>query len=238
MRIIRLTLTISLVIGLLPVLLGQADQDSLKSTRSIAQLIQSTDQNIENDSLTVLTGNLFSKSIKHKYIRVSNYTGTYIHVYTEKDSYKIPILVARIHPMSFVSDTIFDINGDKIPDLAIHWYPSSGCCLANIYNCFLYTEKMDFFSKKNEIPNATFYPQKKTTYSMTYGHPGETVFYELTWNNNKIDTLKSYQWNNRSQAYIVVTDFESTKKTTANHIPLCLKKLNGFEWFAEERVNK
>jgi len=207
------------------------DTDSLNVVETIYKLTRSQEANIENDSVTLLTGQVFSSLISHKYIRLSNFSGTYIYVYSEKDNYQEPIYSERLGWMNFVSDSIFDINGDKIIDLAIHWYPSSGCCLADIYDCYIYDEKTDQFSEKVEIPNPTFYPKRSLTFSMTYGHPGETEFYEFKWTKNKLDTLSSYEWNGRTHEHIILTDYKLGKKTDLNEIPNKLEVLYGFEWF-------
>jgi len=235
---IKTLLTISILLGLTELSFCQVDQDSLQTEKTISNLIRNQKENVKNDSLILLSGYLFSNSINHKYIRLSNFSGTYIQVYTDKDNYKNPIFTERLGWMNFVSDTIFDINGDKVNDLAIHWYPSSGCCLADIYDCYLYNEKTDLFSEKIEIPNPTFYPNLSLTYSMTYGHPGQTEFREFKWTNNTLDTLKTFQWNDRNHDYIILRDFKSGEKTDLSEIPNKLEELYGFEWFMMRLKNK
>tara|TARA_R110002049_G_scaffold7173_2_gene42557 strand:+ start:319 stop:951 length:633 start_codon:yes stop_codon:yes gene_type:complete len=198
---------------------------------TISSFIRNQQENVKNDSLTFLTGYVFSNHITHKYIRVSNFSGTYVQVYSSNDNYRKPIFSVRLGWMSFVSDSIFDINGDKVIDLAIHWYPSSGCCLADIYDCYLYNQKIDQFSEKVEIPNPTFYPDRNLTFSMSYGHPGETEFREFKWTNNNLDTTKKYQWNDRTQDHIVLSNIKSGIKTELDEIPEEIKELNGIEWF-------
>lgn len=227
----RILLTISILLGLTDFTFCQVDQDSLKTAERISKVVQSQKENVENDSLTFLMGQVFSNSINHKYIRLSNFSGTYIQVYSDKDNYENPIFSERLGWMNFVSDSIFDINGDKVTDLTIHWYPSSGCCLADIYDCYIYDEKTDQFSEKVEIPNPTFYPKSSLTFSMTYGHPGETEFYEFEWIKNTLDTLNSYKWNDRTHEHLILTDFKSGTKTNLDEIPIKLEDLYGFEWF-------
>lgn len=234
----KVLLTISILFGLTEFSFCQVDQDSLRAAEKISNLIRNQKENLENDSLTLLSGHVFSNSVKHKYIRLSSFSGTYIQVYSDKDNYKKPIFTERLGWINFVSDSIFDINGDKVIDLAIHWYPTSGCCLADIYDCYLYNEKTDQFSEKIEIPNPTFYPDQFRTYSMTYGHPGETEFYEFKWTKNTLDTLNSYEWNDRKHEHIILTDFESGTKTNLKEIPKNLEGLYGFEWFMMRLINE
>lgn len=234
----KLLTILSIILTFTEFVFCQVDQDSLNTAETISKLIQSQKDNVENDSLTLLTGHVFSNSINHKYIRLSNFSGTYIQVYSDKDKYEKPIFSERLGWMNFMSDSIFDINGDKVIDFAIHWYPSSGCCLADIYDCYIYDEKTDQFSSKFEMPNPTFYPDRSTTFSMTYGHPGDTEFYEFEWTNNTIDTLRTYQWNDKNHDHIILTDFKSGKKTDLNEIPNQLAHLYGFEWFMMRLKNE
>ncbi|UTW66690.1 hypothetical protein KFE94_00835 [bacterium SCSIO 12643] len=230
----ELLFTFLLMLGCVNTSFSQSDQDSVNSTLSILKLIENESQDVDNDALTLMSGKVFSKSINHKYIRLSNFTGTYIHVYSEKDHYKSPILVVRIGNMSFVSDSIFDINGDQTIDLVIHWYPSSGCCLADIHDCYLYDSKTDTFSEKIEIPNPTFYPKKLKAFSMTYGPPGYTMYYEFMWCGSRLDTLRLFDWNDRTHGSLIITDYKTEQKSIMESMPQYLKILNGFEWFVAE----
>lgn len=238
MKMNKILLTISIFLGLTDFSLSQVEQDSLRTAKIISDLIQNQKEDVEKDSLTFLSGHLFSKSVNHKYIRISTRLKTYIHVYSEEDKYLEPIFTESVHRVSFVKDSIFDINGDRVIDLAIHWYPSSGCCLADIYDCYIYDEQTDKFSEKVEIPNPTFYPDQFQTYSMTYGQPGETEFFEFKWANNSLDTLKSYEWNDRNQSHIILTDFESATKTDLTEIPKKLEALYGYYWFVMKIKNE
>jgi hypothetical protein len=195
------------------------------------KIIETNALNIENDSVIYKAGKIFHTQIEHKYIRYSNHSGVYIRVYSKQDNYKKPILNTSLYWMNFVSDSIFDIDGDLTNDLALHWYPSSGCCLADIFNCYIYDKKKNSFRAKTEITNPTFYPKESKTYSMDYNHPGETNFYEIIWTKIGIDTLKSYAWKDNTQKNIVIYDFNTGKLIETGEMPAELKKLNGIEWF-------
>jgi hypothetical protein len=207
------------------------DLDSLTAYHTIEKLIESNVQTIENDSITFRTGKFFNKQVEHKYIKFNSNGGVYICVFSRKDNYKNPILNIIMHRMNFIADSIFDINGDSTKDLAIHWYPSSGCCLADIYNCYIYNIEKDCFERNIRISNPTFYPKESKTYSMDYNHPGETIFYELHWIEARMDTLKSYSWKDRKQNIILIKDYKTGKQSECEEIPIELKKLHGFDWF-------
>ena len=228
---VRFLLTISITFGLIEVSFSQADIDSVLAVKTIKELIKGDKQMLENDSMSFVSGNIFSINTKHKYIRLLNYSGTYIQVYSERDNYSEPIFSERLGWMNYVSDSLFDINGDKIKDLAIHWYPSSGCCLADIYDCYIFNPKSNQFSSVIKIPNPTFFPDDSKTFSMSYGHPGETRYFELKWNKSKTDTLIIYEWKDRASNQFIVTNYASGEKTESKEPPEFLEKLYGFEWF-------
>lgn len=230
--------TISFLLGLCNSTFSQDNLDSLKSINKILDLVNNQEHNIESDTLTFLSGNIFSKTSKHKFIRISMYSEALVQVFSEKDKYKIPIFSYSIYSMNFMSDSIFDINGDSSPDLSIHWYPSSGCCLADIFDCYVYNNNTDRFSKKIEIPNPTFYPESSTTFSMTYGHPGETEFIEYKWIGLKMDTLNIYEWNDRSHDHIIATNHIKGEKLKMQEPPKILEELYGFGWFMMKLKNQ
>lgn len=234
----KIILAISITLCLAEASFGQIDPDSLILINTIKHLVQNTDQDIHTDSLVLKSGPIFSKNLTHKYIRLSNDFGSYIQIFSEQDNFQEPLFATWIHWMNLINDSIFDINGDQVADFSIHWYPSSGCCLADIYDCYIYDIKTNQFSEKVEIPNPTFYPSQSLTFSMTYGHPGETEFIELKWSATTIDTLKIFEWNNRTHDYLIVTDFASDVKMDLREIPQSLKELYGFEWFMMRLENE
>jgi hypothetical protein len=213
--------------------LGQNDFqiDSLNAVRSIRNFIKSNNETTKNDSIYLKVGNVFQEAIIHKFIRLSNISGTYIQVYSVKDEFQEPIFSSYIHWINYVSDTIFDINGDNTLDLAILWSPAAGCCVRDIYNCFIYHKEIDSFGEEIEIFNPTFYPKDSVTFSMDYNHPGETMFYRLKWSGNNLDTLNSYSWNNKDQQFIIITDYKTGQITESLEIPRELNSLNGIDWF-------
>lgn len=210
------------------------DADSLMVTKRIQVMLKTATPPIENDSLKFLKGEFFNAGITHKYIRYSTFSGVYIQIYSSQDNYKKPIFSDQIGPLNFVSDSLFDINGDKVTDLAIHWYPSSGCCLADVFDCYLYDQEKDVLSTKHELLNPTFYAERSEVYTMSYGRPGSTTFFRLNWNKHQADTTMSYSWNNVHHEYLSVKDFITGQKKKFKELPKELNGLYGIGWFLTE----
>lgn len=214
---------------------SKVDIDSLIASKAIERLIKSGKQSLNNDTIFLMSGKIFDNQIEHKYIRYIKPSGIYIRVYTKKDDYKKPLINQRMYWMNFVSDTIFDINGDSINDLAVHWYPSSGCCLADVFDCYIYEKANDKFRTKTEIINPTFFPNKFQVFSMDYNQPGETKFYELIWNNHGLDTINIYSWKDKTQKSILISNYRNGQVLESKKVPREIIKLNGIEWFMMKR---
>ena len=200
-------------------------------------IVKTTKACVQTDSLTFVKGKIFSSELAHSYIRYTTDSGTYIQVYSQHDNYNLPILNYQIGTLNYMGDSIFDINGDQVKDLAIHWYPSSGCCLADAFDCFIYNNSQDSFFPKTEILNPTFFPEKGVTFSMDYNQPGLTKFYRLKWVDNSIDTLKSYSWKDQKQKIVIVKDLKNGRQTESHEVLDQLNMLYGFDWFMMKPKN-
>ncbi|TWR29694.1 hypothetical protein FPZ43_07480 [Mucilaginibacter pallidiroseus] len=108
-------------------------------------------------SAYVKVGHLFSKKLKHIFIRT--HAGWKLTIYV----YRLDNLKREItddwSDLTYIGDEIKDINGDGLKDLSINWYPSSGCCARNNFHIYLYTES-DKFTKYFDFINPTFYPNE------------------------------------------------------------------------------
>lgn len=208
-------------------------QDSISVHKLIRHTIAHQTENSISDTLTFLSGLLFTSTISHKFIQCTSYSGTYIEIFTEKDNYTSPIFQEKADRLNYTKDSIFDINGDSIPDIAILWYPSSGCCLANMYDCYLYDISTDAFSKKVEIINPMFTPRQARILSMTYDHPGYASYYEYQWNGAQLDTLKHFEWNDLNHEFIIETTMTTGSKSFLHEVPEVLKSHYAYDWFSE-----
>lgn len=92
--------------------------------------------------------------------------------------------------MTFIGDTIRDVNGDNQYDILTNFYPSSGCCRRNSFWLRLYDNQTQSFTEKIRMINPTFYPKEKIVRGVNYGHPGEVPIYKIKWKGNKLDTVE------------------------------------------------
>ena len=92
--------------------------------------------------------------------------------------------------MSYINDSIVDINGDKVKDFLVYSYSNSGCCMRNLYTVYLYDKEVDEFRHKYSFLNPTFSPKDKRIRGFGYGQPGTVDLYKYKWNGFEIDTLE------------------------------------------------
>ncbi|GAB2679361.1 hypothetical protein GCM10027036_36750 [Flavihumibacter cheonanensis] len=135
-------------------------------------------------------GYLFDENSKHLIIRRTTPSEVILTIYSsEVNNFKL--LVERTEwKLNYLNDTIRDINGDSYNDYIIHTYPSSGCCLANVYHVYLYQKQTGCFTSAYKFLNPTFYPKEKVIRGLTYGHPGEAGLYKFKWSGIQLDTTE------------------------------------------------
>lgn len=219
-----------------PIFTQNLNTDSIQMIHVCESLIANNFPIQNNDSLKVIKGNIFSKDIKHAIVRYDLRHIIFLNVYNLSNKEAEIELTYDISRMNFINDSIHDINGDSVFDLSIHWYPSSGCCLADIYDCFIYNENENSFIK-TEIINPIFKPDEKITHSMSYGHPGDTKIFTLKWNMLTPDTILTYFWkeNNtfwKEKIYDTLQIKNKSNISYVNEIPIKVKEMYFFDWFA------
>ena len=182
----------------------------------------------------------FTKEIPHLVIRRVNPNVVLIDIYSKTDNTFIKVLSHEQWTLTYVNDTIRDINGDNINDFVVNWYGSSGCCLKGFSNIYLLRPDKTSFSGNFEFINPTFSPREKVIRGICYGHPGETEMYKYKWHGEKIDTIEyiSYEKDstNKNTGNIIISnkepysdDFKILRKL--KNIPSEYKKIDGFDWF-------
>jgi len=200
---------------------------------------------ISNDELGSITtdleiGNLFSKTQKHLLVRTETSSNVYINIFLIKNKTFLPVLTHKEWGMTYVKDTIQDVNGDGKKDFLVNWYGSSGCCLKNFYNVYLFqTDKIEF-SKSFEFINPTFSPNEKLIRGVCYGHPGETEMYKYKWNGINVDTIEYISYEKDIKG-IKTGKIIQSKKINYNKpnsefkklkkIPKEYNSIYGYDWF-------
>jgi hypothetical protein len=198
-----------------------------------------------SDSSFILTTTIAIDSFFNKIcLRVFRETpgAVYTDIYLEKENKFQKVLALDKQEMTYVKDTIFDVNGDKKEDYLVNWYGASGCCLKNFYDVYLFKDN-GVFSEKYTFTNPTFSTDEKTIRGVCYGHPGETELYKYKWSDFVIDTIE-YVYPARNEKgerikgdYIKSKYLPWDKRNKKNNnvklksVPVEYKDIYGYDWF-------
>lgn len=185
----------------------------------------------------------FSKKNPHFIIRRHTPGITYVDIFSKNGRGINKVLSHEEWNMTYVNDTIRDINGDGLKDYVINWYGSTGCCLKAFSIIYLLRPDKKTFSNNLEFINPTFSPKEKIIRGVCYGHPSETEMYKYKWNGEKVDTLEyiSYEKNQKGfkTGKIIISserpfgkNFKVLKRI--NSVPKEYKLIDGYEWFTGE----
>jgi len=231
--------------------------DSLNLDKFLKKAIKIAEQNVNLDKfkkeyletmpdtsyqveVSIISDFYFSKENPHLIIRRNTPGSIYIDIFSKKNNRINKVISHEQWNMTYVNDTIRDINGDGLKDFIVNWYGSSGCCLKGFSNIYLLRRDKKTFSNNFEFINPTFFPKEKIIRGVCYGHPSETEMYKYKWNGEKIDTLEyiSYEKNekgNKTGKIIISSDIPTGKKFKVlkrlNYIPKEYKLIEGYDWF-------
>ncbi|QHI37657.1 hypothetical protein IMCC3317_30380 [Kordia antarctica] len=197
------------------------------------------------DSLSTVTirisiGHLFSEKERHLLIARSDMGEIYHNIYVIKKNDIETVLENKHWKITYISDTIQDINGDNLKDFVINGYGSSGCCLKAFSEVFILKKDNRSFSDRYHFINPTFSPKEHLIKGICYGHLGETEMYKYKWNEEAIDTIEfiSFQKNKLGEktGNIIRSNkrfwIEKGKKDIiVTKIPKEYREIYGFDWF-------
>ncbi len=235
----------------------QNKTDSLNLDKFLNNAIKIANQNIDLDrfkkeyvetmpdssyqvEVSVRSDFYFTKENPHLIIRRNTPSSIYIDIFSKKDNHFLKVLSHEQWDMTYVNDTIQDINGDGLKDFVVNWYGSSGCCLKAFSNVYLLRPDKKTFSNNFEFINPTFSPKDKIIKGVCYGQPGETEMYKYKWNGETVDTMEyiSYEKNAKGEktGKIIVSEdrpygdhYKVVKRL--NSVPNEYKKIEGYDWF-------
>ncbi len=233
----------------------QDNADSIRLEKILKDALKIANQNFVknkfNKKYDVLTDSIpvsveinldyyFTKVSPHLIIRRNDPSAIYIDIYSKSKNKFKKVVSHEQWAMTYVNDTIRDINGDGFNDFVVNWYGANGCCLKGFSNVYLLRQDKKSFSENFEFINPTFSPKEKIVRGICYGHPGETELYKYKWNGEQIDTLEyvSYEKDNKGAKtgkILKTTDkpfgdqFKVLK--VLNSVPKEYIKIEGYDWF-------
>ena len=183
-------------------------------------------------------GRLFKDQHKYFLLRIHVPWATYLSLYKINGDKTENLIEREQGRMTYIRDTIFDVNGDGHKDFLVHWYPSSGCCRRDVYNVYLNQPNKGNFTQDYEFINPTFSANEKIIRGVEYGHPGEVGLYKYKWNGLKVDTIEFiYPDVNNNGQFIKTkkTVYRPTKKegVVLKTVPKEYLKIESYEWFAD-----
>ena len=138
--------------------------------------------------------------------------------------------------LTYMGDTIVDVNGDDLEDILIHWYPLSGCCRRNMYDVYL-ADVNGTFSPAYQFLNPTFSANEKIIRGVLYGHQDEVGLYKYRWNSQRIDTVEFIYKNPKSAGGYIRTrkkfldDADGDNKTYLGDLPEEYQSIEDIDWF-------
>jgi hypothetical protein len=185
---------------------------------------------------TMKMDTLFSTKYKYLIIHRNSPSLINIDVYIKRDNKFEKVITHEESNLTYVNDTIQDVNGDGQKDFLVNWYGNNGCCLKNFYIVYLLHADNGTFSQNYEFINPTFSAKEKVIIGVRYGQPGETELYKFKWNGLKVDTVEYIYPDIRRKGHYLKSDrlpyaSKSAKETILKDVPTEYKNIYGYNWF-------
>ncbi|MGB1040134.1 MAG: hypothetical protein ACPGVD_04615 [Flavobacteriales bacterium] len=153
------------------------------------KFLHKTSDSLYEIQVSISVKKVFGNKRKHLIIKRGVDEYYKVNIYSISGKEIIPVLKFELEDHTYMSDSIFDVNGDNLKDYVVNWYGASGCC-PRYRNSVFISKKNGGFESEIDFINSTFYPKDKKILGMTYGHPGEVSLYKLKWKGVKIDTIE------------------------------------------------
>ncbi|WP_196887545.1 hypothetical protein [Aureivirga sp. CE67] len=178
----------------------------------------------------------FSKDEQHLKIIRENGNEYQINYFSSKRDKFIPLVSHKEWRMSYVNDTVQDINGDGLKDFVVNWYGNNGCCLKAFSAVFLLKSNMEF-TEEFQFINPTFSPKEHLIRGICYGHPGNTEMYKYAWKGYSIDTLEYISYEKiegGEKTGKVLIEQKNKNIKIQNTVPVEYHNILGYDWFTGE----
>lgn len=232
----------------------QTINDSIRFDHALQEALSIANQNIKQDkfvkkynsnniSVAIRSDFYFSTRYPHLIIKLSDSNTIQFNIYLRNKNQFEHTVSYDQWALTYVSDTIEDINGDGLNDFIINWHSATGCCLKAFSEVYLLGQNEKTFSKRFEFINPTFSPEEKVVRGICYGHPGNTEMYKFKWVGESIDTLE-YIAHEVNQEGIKTGKIEILANSSpggdkkilklVNEVPVEYQNINGYDWFTGE----
>lgn len=209
---------------------------AFKSERFAKQYELQPDDSSFVVKIEIIIGKLFKSNQKYLLLRRHVPWSTYIDLYKINGDKAEKLVEREQNGITYIRDTIFDVNGDGYKDFLVHSYPSSGCCIRNVYNVYLNQPSKGSFSQDYEFINPTFFAKEKTVRGVEYGHPGEVGLYKYKWNGLRIDTVEFIYPDINHRGKFIRTKKRAYRPSekdgvSLKSVPEEYRKIESYEWF-------
>jgi hypothetical protein len=189
-------------------------------------------------TVNITIGHLFSKKQKHLLIRRSVLWCEYLDLFLVNDTILTQVISHEQDGLSYLNDTIWDVNGDGYKDYLVHWYPFRGCCQRDVYSVYLNHSGDGTFAGGYQFINPTFSPWEKIVRGVEYGYPGRAGLYKFKWNEMKLDTLEYIYPDITNKSKFIKTResiyrLSEKEGEKLNAVPLEYHHIKGYEWFTD-----
>ena len=222
-------------IHLAKVLLEALKYADLNKNKNSFKFEMNSDDTNYNTTTQLVFGNLFSRDKNHLLVRRLGPSSVICDIFLLKNK-KFKLVGERVQEgMTYLGDTLKDVNGDGFKDYLVHWYPQSGCCRRNVYNVFLYLPSSAQFTSDYQFINPTFSPKEKVIRGVEYGYLA--ALYKYKWNGLKVDTLEFiYRDTSDVNKYYVAKkrDYHRpplVKNKMLDKIPKEYEEIEDIDWF-------
>lgn len=202
--------------------------------------------NLDNGSNVKIQINLdyhFTTLYSHLIIHRNTVGDIYIDIYSKNNNKFEKVLSHKEWTITYINDTIQDINGDSYKDFVINGYGSSGCCLKAYSLVYLFRPNNFSFSDYFDFLNPTFSPKENVIRGVCYGHPRETEMYKYKWNGEAVDTIEYVYYEKDREGNqtgsIIVSKTRSHEDNQniikrLKYIPIEYQTIYGYDWFTGE----
>lgn len=184
----------------------------------------------------VKSGHLFSKKHRHIMIKRISPHEHYIDIYIQKGSQSKLVVSTSVAPITYVNDTIYDVNSDGYKDFLINLYGSCGSYLKNFHVLYLFNTKGESTNEYN-LKNTSFKPLDKKLFEIDYGPAGMVGMHKYKWRDCAIDTVEAIYPNLEDTLHKSYIRKRNHKEERIYMVPKEYQETDYYWWFEGKDYN-